>query len=108
MSDALLVLTTLPDQTAAKQLAEHLLSQKLAACINILPTMTSLYMWQGKLERGQEHLLLIKTQRDRYEALETEIRNRHPYELPEIIGVPVTAGLSGYLAWIAENTATDK
>lgn len=106
MSDTLLILTTLPDQAAAEQLAARLLSQKLAACINILPAMTSLYMWKGKLERGQEHLLLIKTQRDCYETLETEIRNRHPYELPEIIGVPVTAGLSDYLAWIAENTTS--
>lgn len=104
MSDALLVMTTLPTQTAAEQLAERLLAHKLAACVNILPAMTSLYMWKGKLEHGTEHLLLIKTQLHRYEALEAEIRDRHPYELPEIIGVPVAAGLPGYLAWIAENT----
>lgn len=104
MSDALLVMTTLPDQAAAEQLAERLLARQLAACVNILPAMTSLYMWKGRLEHGKEHLLLIKTRRERYEMLETEIRNGHPYELPEIIGVPVTAGLAGYLAWIGENT----
>lgn len=106
MSDALLVMTTMPDQAAAEQLAERLLTQKLAACINILPAMASFYMWKGKLEHGKEHLLLIKTQRDRYETLETEVRNRHPYELPEIIAVPVTAGLTGYLNWIRENATT--
>lgn len=106
MSDILLVMTTLPDQTAAEQLAGQLLSKKLAACINILPSMSSLYMWKGELEHGREHLLLIKTQRDRYEALEAEIHNRHPYELPEIIGVPVVAGLAGYLDWIEESTAS--
>lgn len=105
MSDALLVMTTLPDQAAAEQLAERLLARQLAACINILPAMTSLYMWKGQLEHGQEHLLLIKTRRERYEMLEKEIRNGHPYELPEVIGVPVTAGLAGYLDWIGENTA---
>lgn len=107
MSNILLVMTTLPDQTSAEQLAEQLLSRQLAACINILPTMASLYMWKGKLEHGKEHLLLIKTSRERYQMLETEIRNRHPYELPEIIGIPVTAGLSGYLDWIAENTTPE-
>lgn len=105
MSDVLLVITTLPDQATAEQLAERLLARQLAACINILPAMTSLYMWKGQLEHGQEHLLLIKTRRERYEMLEKEIRNGHPYELPEIIGVPVTAGLAGYLDWIGENTA---
>lgn len=107
MSDTLLVMTTLPDQASAEQLARQLLSQKLAACVNILPAMSSLYMWQGKLEHGKEHLLLIKTCRDRYGVLEAEIRHRHPYELPEIIGIPVTAGLTGYLDWVAENTAID-
>jgi periplasmic divalent cation tolerance protein len=106
MSDALLVMTTLPDQVCAEELAERLLSQKLAACINILPAMSSLYIWKETLEHGKEHLLLIKTCRERYNALESEIRRQHPYELPEIIGIPVIAGLADYLAWIAENSGT--
>lgn len=104
MSDALLVMTTLPDQISAEQLAERLLSKKLAACINILPAMSSLYLWKEKLEHGKEHLLLIKTSRERYEALESEIHGQHPYELPEIIGIPVITGLGAYIDWIEENT----
>lgn len=103
MSNTLLVMTTLPDQASAEQLAEQLLSQKLAACVNILPAMASLYMWKEKLEHGKEHLLLIKTLRECYGRLESEIRKNHPYELPEIIGLPVISGLTAYFDWIAAN-----
>jgi periplasmic divalent cation tolerance protein len=104
-TETLLVMTTLPDPDSATRLAEYLVTQKLAACINILPSMTSVYIWKEKLERGSEHLLLIKTRRERFDALAEAIKSQHPYELPEIIAIPVVAGLPAYLHWIAENTA---
>jgi periplasmic divalent cation tolerance protein len=105
MSQVLVVLTTLPGYEAALSLAGDLVREKLAACVNILPPMTSVYAWRGELETGQEHPLLIKTTRDRYTALEERIRSTHPYELPEIIALPVETGLGDYLAWVAAQTA---
>ncbi|MBN1377759.1 MAG: divalent-cation tolerance protein CutA [Gammaproteobacteria bacterium] len=102
MSKYLLVLTTLPTEELARQLAAQLVEQKLAACINILPAMTSIYQWQGKLEQGTEHQMLIKTRQDCYAQLEKFILAQHPYELPEIIAVPITQGLPEYLQWISD------
>jgi periplasmic divalent cation tolerance protein len=104
MDDHIIMLTTLPDEHAARTLARTLVSAKLAACINILPRMTSIYSWKGKLEEGQEHLLLIKTRADRYNAIEQAIRAEHPYELPEIIATPISHGLTEYMNWIDENS----
>lgn len=104
MTKAIVVLTTLPDYEAALRLAGELVGARLAACINILPPMTSVYEWKGKLEHGQEHQLLIKTTMDRYTALEAAIRQSHPYELPEIIALPVQTGLSAYLDWVHSQT----
>jgi periplasmic divalent cation tolerance protein len=104
MHQVIVVLTTLPEYPAALRLAEELVGEKLAACVNILPLMTSVYEWKGRLEKGQEHLLLIKTSAERYRALEARIRSSHPYELPEIIALPVTAGLQAYLDWIVLQT----
>lgn len=105
MNQALIVLTTLPSQESALELAEDLVGKRLAACVNILPPMTSVYKWKGKLEKGQEHQLLIKTSADRYPELEALIRRSHPYELPEIIALPVAAGLHAYLDWVGAQTA---
>jgi periplasmic divalent cation tolerance protein len=104
MSDYLLVLTTLPTDELARQVATQLVERKLAACVNILPQMTSIYPWQGKLEQGTEHLMMIKTHRDRYTSLVEHIRKQHPYELPEIIAVPIEKGLPEYLQWIRDET----
>jgi periplasmic divalent cation tolerance protein len=104
MHQVIVVLTTLPEYPAALRLAEELVAEKLAACVNILPLMTSVYEWKGRLEKGQEHLLLIKTSPERYLDLEARIRRSHPYELPEIIALPVTAGLQAYLDWIVLQT----
>lgn len=101
---SLLVLTTLPDQTAARQLAGALLEMRLAACVNVLAPCTSLYRWQGEVREDGETPLLIKTSADRYDALETFLRQHHPYELPEIIALPVTRGLAGYLDWVSSET----
>lgn len=100
----LLVLVTHPDEAGAQALAQTLVRERLAGCVNIQPRMTSVYRWQGREETSQEHLLLIKTRAERYAALEAAIRARHPYELPEIIATPITRGLPEYLAWIDENT----
>ena len=94
---ALIVLTTWPDQQQAEQMAEKMITAKLAACVNILPKMTSVYCWQGKLEKGQEHQLIIKTQTAKYAALEKLISDMHPYELPEILAIEMTGGSTAYL-----------
>lgn len=101
---ALLVLTNLPDQASAEKLARKLVSGKLAACVNILAPCTSIYQWQGKLEQAAEIPMLIKTTSKVYPALETAIRENHPYELPEIVQVPITGGLPAYIQWLIVET----
>jgi len=96
-------MTTLPDEEQAKELAGILVTRKLAACINILPKMTSIYEWQGKLELGEEHLLIIKTEQNRLAELQDTIKEAHPYELPEIIVVPIVGGYEPYLNWISNS-----
>jgi periplasmic divalent cation tolerance protein len=100
----LLVLTNLPDRAAAERLAGSLIEQRVAACVNVLAPCQSVYRWENKVERAEEHPLLIKTTADRYAALESAIRAAHPYELPEIIAVPIEHGLPAYLAWVAAET----
>lgn len=105
--DTLLVLTNLPDAAAAHALANHLVGQRLAACVNILAPCRSVYRWQGAVEDAAEVPLLIKTTTARYAELEAAIRGNHPYELPEIVAVPVAHGLPGYLAWVAAATTPE-
>ena len=95
-----LILCTCPDHTVGEQLATSLVEQRLAACINIVPGLTSIYRWQGKLEKGTEVLLMIKTTRQQYAAVESAILQQHPYDLPEIIAVTLEEGLPDYLRWI--------
>jgi periplasmic divalent cation tolerance protein len=101
-----LVLTSLPDRASAEKLADALVEKRLAACVNILAPCRSIYRWKGALQHDEEHPLLIKTTAARYPALEKAIRAGHPYELPEIIAVPIEAGLPEYLAWVASETKT--
>lgn len=103
-SQALLVLTNLPDQASARALASSLVAKRLAACVNILAPCRSMYRWQGAIESAEEIPLLIKTTDARYAALETAIRAGHPYELPEIIAVAIAHGLPEYLDWVASET----
>jgi periplasmic divalent cation tolerance protein len=106
MSDEyLLVLCTCPGSTVAAEIATALIEQRLAACVNRLPGIKSWYRWEGHLQQDEEVLLLAKTTRARYAALETMIRQIHPAELPEIIAVPVTAGSGPYLQWVSAATA---
>jgi len=102
--ETLLVITTLPDAASAHALAQALVEQRLAACVNVLAPCRSVYRWQGKVEDAEEVPLLIKTAAERYAALEAAIRAAHPYELPEIVAVPLAGGLPGYLAWVAAET----
>lgn len=102
---ALLVLTNLPDRDAATRLAALLVERRLAACVNLLAPCRSTYRWKGAVESAEEHPLLAKTTAARYAALEAAIREAHPYELPEIIAVPVERGLPAYLDWVEAETA---
>ena len=101
----LLVLTNLPDRPAAEALAEELVAARLAACVNILAPCRSVYRWQGAIESAAEVPLLIKTSEERFPALAAAIRRRHPYELPEVIALPIVDGLPEYLAWVAGETS---
>lgn len=103
-NEVLLVLTNLPDQASAQRLAEALVENRAAACVNMLAGCSSVYRWQGAVETANEVPLLIKTTRAAYPELEKIFRAHHPYELPEIIAVRVDAGLPGYLQWVAQET----
>jgi len=100
----LLVLTNLPDRAIADRLADSLVEQRLAACVNILAPCRSAYRWKGAVQHDEEHPMLIKTTAERYSALEAAIRAMHPYELPEIVAVGIERGLPGYLAWVHAET----
>ena len=95
-----IVLTTCPDAASAEHIAQALVEEGLAACVNILPPMHSIYRWKGKIERASEQLLVIKSATARFPAICDRVRNLHPYELPEIIAVPIAEGLPEYLAWL--------
>lgn len=101
---SILVLTALPEHALAETLARELLTARLAACIHIGPAVQSLYHWRGKIEKAREFPLAIKTRAELYGHVEAAIRQRHPYELPEIVAVPITHGLPAYLEWIAAET----
>ena len=96
----LLVLTNLPDRAAAERVADLVIARQLAACVNILAPCRSVYRWKGEVQHDEEHPVLIKTTAERYAALEEALRAAHPYELPEIIAVPIERGLPAYLAWV--------
>jgi periplasmic divalent cation tolerance protein len=104
--EAILVFTNLPDAASAQALAEQLVAERLAACVNILAPCRSVYRWRGEIENAEEVPVLIKVAATAYPRLEAAIRARHPYELPEIVAVPVTQGLPAYLDWLtAESTS---
>ncbi|PVV13481.1 MAG: divalent-cation tolerance protein CutA [gamma proteobacterium symbiont of Ctena orbiculata] len=100
----LLILCTVPDRETGLKLAKALLDQGLAACVNLTSPVTSVYRWQGRLEQSDEVLLLIKSVEKHYQRVEALLRAQHPYELPEIIAVPVEQGLDDYLDWVERCT----
>ena len=103
-ADVVVVITTLPDRAAAEKLADALVGQRVAACVNILAPCRSVYRWKDAVQHDEEHPMLIKTTSERYPALEAAIRAGHPYDLPEIIAVPVGRGLPAYLDWVKDET----
>jgi periplasmic divalent cation tolerance protein len=99
----LLALSTFPDQETAREISNELVTKKLAACANILPGVESIYRWKEQIESGNETLVLFKLSEDRQSAFQEKLRSLHPYEVPEIIFIPISSGLPEYLRWVIEN-----
>ncbi len=104
---AIVVLTSAPDRAVARKIADMLVERRLAACVNILAECTSVYRWKGVVESAGEVPLLIKTRADIYDDVEAAIRELHPYELPEIIALPVAQGSADYLDWVNAQTVME-
>ena len=102
--ETLLILTNCPDEESANAIALALVECKLAACVNILPRVRSVYCWQGVVESATEIPLFIKSTANNYPAIEAAIRERHPHAVPEIIALPIAHGLPAYLNWVAAET----
>lgn len=105
MTDVVVILTTVPDLEAGETIARALVEERLAACVNVLPPMTSFYRWQGAVERETEHQLVIKTTRPRVPAVQGCIARLHPYELPEFVVIGAADGSPAYLDWVARETS---
>ena len=103
MTDALVALSTVGSADDAQRIARALVERRLAACVNVVPGLTSVYAWKGAVETDQELLLVIKTRRARFEALRAALVELHPYEVPELIALPVEAGHGPYLDWLTAN-----
>ena len=101
-AEAVIVISTWPAEEDARPAAATLVEERLAACVNVLPPMESVYLWKNSVERSQERQLLIKTTRARVDALLARLKQLHPYEVPEALVVPVTGGAEQYLAWLAD------
>jgi periplasmic divalent cation tolerance protein len=99
----LLALSTFPDRETAQRVSKELVTEKFAACANILPSLDSIYRWKEKLESGNETLVFFKLSEDRQSAFQEKLRSLHPYDVPEIIFVPIANGLPEYLRWVAKN-----
>jgi periplasmic divalent cation tolerance protein len=106
-TEVIMVITNTPDRATAERIADALVTGGVAACVNIMAECSSVYRWQGKLEHASEIPLLIKTTRAAYPRLEEQLRKLHPYELPEIIALPISAGLPEYLSWVNTETRTE-
>jgi periplasmic divalent cation tolerance protein len=104
MPEHVLALTTLPLNLDADALAHTLVEERLVACVNVLPPMRSTYRWKEEVEQENERQVIMKTTRDRVSALETRLRELHPYDVPEFIVVPVVAGSEAYLGWMSDST----
>ena len=102
--DCITVLCTVPDAEAAERIASAVVEEKAAACASIIPSLTSVYRWKGEICRSQELLLVMKTKRELFPALQTVILSHHPYELPEIVAFDITEGYHPYLEWIGAST----
>jgi periplasmic divalent cation tolerance protein len=108
MSDPIVVLVTCGSEDEAIKIANALVEEHLAACVNLIAPIRSIYRWEGKIWDEKEWLLVIKTQKDRFKELEKEVKTLHSYSVPEIISLPIVEGSSAYLNWIRENTESGK
>jgi len=104
LKNQVIVLITVPSIEVGKQIARELVESRLAACVNILPGITSLYRWQGEVTEDEEFLLFVKSKQALFERLVELVNRHHPYDLPEVIALPIIAGLEPYLTWIDEET----
>jgi periplasmic divalent cation tolerance protein len=104
MTEFAIVLTTMPDDDRADELARTLIAERLAACVNVHGPMVSTYRWKETVEQATERQLVIKTTRDRLAALQQRLRDLHPYELPELIVIPIDGGSEAYLRWLSQET----
>ena len=102
------VLITCPDQSTARALADALVSERLAACVNLVPGVESVFWWEGRVDRTQEVLLIVKTTSRRLAALTKAVKQRHPYQVPEILALPVVSGYPPYLAWMRDSLRTPR
>ena len=104
MQNYIVIMSTCPNKESAATVANILVEKRLAACVNILPGLTSVYQWKDQIESSEEHLLIIKSQETLFPEVEKTIVEYHPYELPEVIAVPIVNGLHDYLKWLGDNT----
>ncbi|BCX47425.1 divalent-cation tolerance protein CutA [Haloferula helveola] len=102
-ADVLVVLCTFPDEAAARQIGAVLVEKQVAACVNLVPGVRSIFRWKGQIEEDAEVLAVIKTTREGYSSLESAILELHPYDTPEVLAIPVEAGAAGYLKWVGES-----
>jgi len=105
LTDFVLVLTTLPADGEPEKLASQLVEERLAACVNILPAMRSVYRWKNAIERADERQLVIKTRRAKVTALEARLRKLHPYDVPEFVVLAIDSGSADYLSWLVDSTS---
>jgi periplasmic divalent cation tolerance protein len=107
MGDVVVVLTTVPAGSKGEEIAQALVEERLAACVNVLAPMTSIYRWRGAVERDTEQQLIIKTNRNRVPALQARLAALHPYELPELVVLAVADGSAAYFEWVADATSEE-
>lgn len=103
MNTPIVILSTAGSEEEASKIAEHLVNNRLAACVNIIPSITSIYRWKGEMNRDHEILMIIKTDASRLEEIKTAVRSLHSYETPELIAIPVQEGLKEYLDWLGDS-----
>ena len=105
MTDAVVIFVTAGSEAEAETIAKALVEERLAACVNILSPMRSIYRWQGKVADDREWLLVIKTHAERFAAVETTVKALHSYQVPEVIALPIVVGTEGYLQWLRESVS---
>jgi periplasmic divalent cation tolerance protein len=104
-AEVIVVFVTCPSAEVAQKIAESVIEDCLAACVNVLPSLISIYRWKGKVCRDPESLLIIKTRRTKFSALCRQVKRLHPYSVPEVIALPVVAGSASYISWIQDSTS---